>query len=76
MVSDKIYITKLVSFGIDCHGGYKAVWFIIVYENTFAVAGIENNMVIADVIFFEKTKGVGFFVIISCREEYDHGGGR
>ncbi len=72
VVSDKIYVTKLVSGGIHCHGRYKTIWFIIVYENTFAMTSIKNNMVIADVIFFEKPKGMGFFIIISCSEENDH----
>lgn len=72
VVSDKIYVTKLVSGGIHCHGRYKTIWFIIVDENTFAVAGIKNYMVIADVIFFEKPKGMGFFIIVSCCEENDH----
>ena len=72
VVSDKVYVTKLVSGGIHCHGRYKTIWFIIVYENTFAMTSIKNNMVIADVIFFKKTKGMRFFIIISCCEENDH----
>ena len=72
VVSDKVYVTKLVSGSIDCHGRYKTIWFIIVDENTFAMTSIKNNMVIADVIFFEKPKGMGFFIIVSCCEENDH----